>query len=66
MNEEDVENGMQVVVYQSFIESESYKYSGMVLAMYRIGGVATFLTAMIAAIQDTEDYESYSPLRHIN
>jgi len=66
MDNHDVENGIQEIVYQSFQESDNYKISGMILGMYRICGVATFLIGMIASIQDKDDYKNYSPLKAIN
>ena len=38
----------------------------MILGMYRICGVATFLICMIASIQDKKDFANYDPLKAIN
>lgn len=38
----------------------------MILGMYRICGIATFLIGMVASIQDSRDYLNYAPLKAVN
>ena len=38
----------------------------MILAFYRICGIATFLIGMVASIQDSRDFLNYAPLKAVN
>ena len=57
MNE--VDNHIHEIVYRSFLESDKYSRNGMVLGVYRILGVATFVLGMMALIQDPELLKRY-------
>jgi len=48
MNE--IDNHIHEIVYQSFNDSKMYMYNGLVLGIYRILGVVTFLVGMTGAL----------------
>lgn len=53
MNE--IDNHIHEIVYQSFNDSKMYMYNGLVLGVYRILGVVTFLVGMTGALGQSDE-----------
>ena len=53
MNE--IDNHIHEIVYQSFNDSKMYMYNGLVLGIYRILGVVTFLVGMTGALGQSDE-----------
>jgi hypothetical protein len=49
-NMNEIDNHIHEIVYQSFLDSNMYMYNGLVLGVYRILGVITFLVGMTGAL----------------
>ena len=49
-NMNEIDNHIHEIVYQSFRDSNMYMYNGLILGIYRILGVVTFLVGMTGAL----------------
>lgn len=55
ININEAENNIDSVIYASYLESNLFKESGFILGLYRIFGVATFLTSLVSNISNQDE-----------